>query len=253
VGLWSSRYVCHANWVLSVQSDKLYDRTHALWVEKSLSPQPHKTRANQIPICTVCIRCSGQGFHQIYCRIRCIYSSGPPNTRRVLHRTWLKAAHYHLGTFVIRSHTCDVMLSCSSWRPFSLWDVISVKWLKAILVTETSFWLWGASSVRWLGLAKTLYIYTRCMYGMFGRNITKYTVIRYGVHIRFCQPYNWLNSGSRGVTVCHSVRLIFHCCFLLCQYSKTAVAYFHTSERFITAGRMIWDLKMSRSCLTLLQ
>ena len=33
-----------------------------------------------------------------------------------------------------------------------------------------------------LGLAKTIYI--RCIYGNFGREITKYTVI-YGVYIRF--------------------------------------------------------------------
>jgi len=37
---------------------------------------------------------------------------------------------------------------------------------------------WGVS----LGLAKTIYI--RCIYGIFGREITKYTVI-YGVYIRF--------------------------------------------------------------------
>jgi len=36
--------------------------------------------------------------------------------------------------------------------------------------------------VRWVGLARTIYI--RCIYGVFGREITKYTVI-YGVHIRF--------------------------------------------------------------------
>jgi hypothetical protein len=34
----------------------------------------------------------------------------------------------------------------------------------------------------WIGLARAIYI--RCMYGIFGRKITKYTVI-YGVHIRF--------------------------------------------------------------------
>jgi len=34
----------------------------------------------------------------------------------------------------------------------------------------------------WIGLARTIYI--RCMYGVFSREITKYTVI-YGVNIRF--------------------------------------------------------------------
>jgi hypothetical protein len=33
-----------------------------------------------------------------------------------------------------------------------------------------------------LGLARTIYI--RCIYGIFGREVTKYTVI-YGVYIRF--------------------------------------------------------------------
>ena len=33
-----------------------------------------------------------------------------------------------------------------------------------------------------VGLARTIYI--RCLYGIFGREITKYTVI-YGVYIRF--------------------------------------------------------------------
>ena len=34
----------------------------------------------------------------------------------------------------------------------------------------------------YIGLARTIYM--RCIYGIFGREITKYTVI-YGVHIRF--------------------------------------------------------------------
>jgi len=34
----------------------------------------------------------------------------------------------------------------------------------------------------WLGLARTIYI--RCIYGIFGREITKYTVV-YGAYIRF--------------------------------------------------------------------
>jgi hypothetical protein len=36
--------------------------------------------------------------------------------------------------------------------------------------------------VKYVGLARTIYI--RCVYGIFGREITKYTVI-YGVYIRF--------------------------------------------------------------------
>jgi hypothetical protein len=36
--------------------------------------------------------------------------------------------------------------------------------------------------VIYIGLARTIYI--RCIYGIFGREITKYTVI-YGVNIRF--------------------------------------------------------------------
>jgi hypothetical protein len=35
-----------------------------------------------------------------------------------------------------------------------------------------------------VGLARTIYIYIRCMCGIFGREITKNTVI-YGVYIRF--------------------------------------------------------------------
>jgi hypothetical protein len=37
---------------------------------------------------------------------------------------------------------------------------------------------------KWLGLARTVYIYIRCKYGIFGREITKYTVI-YGVYVQF--------------------------------------------------------------------
>jgi len=41
---------------------------------------------------------------------------------------------------------------------------------------------WGITSGKYIGLARTIYI--RCIYGIFGREITKYTVI-YGVYIRF--------------------------------------------------------------------
>jgi hypothetical protein len=40
----------------------------------------------------------------------------------------------------------------------------------------------AAQHREYLGLARTIYI--RCIYGIFGREITRYTVI-YGVYIRF--------------------------------------------------------------------
>ena len=44
-----------------------------------------------------------------------------------------------------------------------------------------------------LGLARTIYI--RCMYGIFGRENTEYTVI-YGVYIRFWPTLRTLRSAS---------------------------------------------------------
>jgi hypothetical protein len=41
---------------------------------------------------------------------------------------------------------------------------------------------WPSAHGVWIGLARTIYI--RCMYGIFSRELAKYTVI-YGVYIRF--------------------------------------------------------------------
>jgi hypothetical protein len=46
---------------------------------------------------------------------------------------------------------------------------------------------------RWIGLARTIYI--RCIYGVFGREITRYTVI-YGVYIRFWHTLYMEDGGA---------------------------------------------------------
>ena len=59
-----------------------------------------------------------------------------------------------------------------------------VSYLQHIVNTgdeHTGTWM-GSQRALYVGLARTIYI--RCMYGNFGREITKYTVI-YGVYIRF--------------------------------------------------------------------
>jgi hypothetical protein len=50
---------------------------------------------------------------------------------------------------------------------------------------------------KYLGLARTIYI--RCIYGVFGREITKYTVV-YGVYIRFWPTLYILLKGTPQVS-----------------------------------------------------
>ena len=60
-------------------------------------------------------------------------------------------------------------------------DDLSVRWSSATGTGPVVYRSCGAGPVQ-LGLARTIYI--RCIYGIFGREITEYTVI-YGVYIRF--------------------------------------------------------------------
>jgi len=53
--------------------------------------------------------------------------------------------------------------------------------------------LWKSEDTKCLGLTRTIYI--RCIYGIFGREITKYTVI-YGVYIRFWPTLKMLDPSK---------------------------------------------------------
>jgi len=62
---------------------------------------------------------------------------------------------------------------------------VQVTWLFCFLMHLLSI---GNTSQRSVGLARTTYV--RCIYGDFGREVTKYTVI-YGVYIRFWLTKKW--------------------------------------------------------------
>jgi hypothetical protein len=79
---------------------------------------------------------------------------------------------------------------CTTIMPFLTWDIHFQRWDPCSAV--------GAASStkqrkvypsKYLGLARTIYI--RCIYGIFGREIIKYTVI-YGVYIRFWPTLKYL-------------------------------------------------------------
>jgi len=53
-----------------------------------------------------------------------------------------------------------------------------------VLIMEMERTLHSCMRCGYVGLARIIYIYIRFIYGIFGREITKYTAI-YGVHIRF--------------------------------------------------------------------
>ena len=67
-----------------------------------------------------------------------------------------------------------------------------------MLIMEMERTLHSCMRCGYVGLARIIYIYIRFIYGIFGREITKYTVI-YGEYIRFwartsgqpyvCSPY----------------------------------------------------------------
>jgi hypothetical protein len=117
-------------------------------------------RVGQHLIYTVYIRCFWQGTHQIYGHIRRIpmYGSGQPYMQ-TLHPGYIST---HPNGLAGRTRT------------------VAIVTIRVGLARSIQYMNICVHSC--IGLARTIYI--RCIYGIFNREITKYTVI-YGAYIRF--------------------------------------------------------------------
>jgi len=108
-----------------------------------------------------------------------------------------------------------------------IWDVdVRFERVRCIRVTYT-----------YIGLARTIYI--RCIYGIFGREITKYTVI-YGVYIRFWPTlhiYIHTYTRARAVTDGLLAELVAVALpFVINARSYTQYMRAHTQARAATEG-----------------
>jgi hypothetical protein len=68
----------------------------------------------------------------------------------------------------------------------------------------------------YVGLARTTYIFIRCVYGISGREITKYTVI-YGTYIRFWPTLINIREKRNATLCCVLDSLFLHSAHLGCK------------------------------------
>jgi hypothetical protein len=73
-----------------------------------------------------------------------------------------------------------------------------------VLIMEMERTLHSCMRCGYVGLARIIYIYIRFIYGIFGREITKYTAI-YGVHIRFWPTLCICCWGVNSIVACLTI------------------------------------------------
>jgi len=105
---------------------------------------------------------------------------------------------------------------------------------KTMVCKTNAPWLLLNSNASSVGLARTIYI--RCLYGIFGREITKYMVI-YGVYIRFWPTLlicSHTNAGKAKLYRC-CPRLVVPCCpEWSCRTDKNPRQYLRKRSHFDT-------------------
>ena len=138
-------------------------------------------------VCTCCATTTGQGrfIMHVYMLLSC-------NRRRSVRLEWVQLnGQVGVGAHHIIRHPCTASALCALMH--HLCDCVRSACVRAHVCARAVAYAYTSCCTSpaarlpclhgiWIGLARTVYL--RCVYGIFGRVITKYTVM-YGAYIRY--------------------------------------------------------------------